>query len=66
VVIDSDVSTELTSGGTMAISSTNANMTTAGVLTMMKDVMAKMISLTQHQHQYINVNSPSQTTAPLV
>jgi hypothetical protein len=68
IVIDSDTQTTISSGGTVAMSSTNANITTQGVLTMMKEVIAGLnqIALTKHQHQYVNVNTPSQTTPPIV
>jgi hypothetical protein len=67
VIIESDTYTEISTKGSLAISSQNANVSTDGTLTMLKEVMTKLgIALSQHQHQYVNVSSPALTTAPIV
>jgi len=65
VIIEADASIALSTPGAFTLSGSNFQMSQAGVLQVMQDVVAGIISLTKHTHPYVNVSAPSITSPPV-
>ncbi len=65
VIIEADTSISMSTPGALTLSGSNFQMSEAGILQVMQDVVAGIISLTKHSHPYVNVSSPAITAPPV-